>query len=414
MFDTLKWVRHMERIIMHIDVNNAFLSWTALDLLNNGSKYDIRASYAVIGGDPKARKGIVLAKSTPCKKLGIHTAETLYEAKRKCPAVRIYPPNYRLYSKMSHQLFELLSKYTPDIEVASIDECYLDYGKVKKLYGNEVEFAHKLKEEIKNTLGFTVNIGIANNKLCAKMASDFSKPDKVHTLYQEEIENKMYPLPIGELFGIGKKTTPKLEQLGIHTIGDLAHFDESVLYRYFKNQAKTMIDMANGIDDSPVISERVDPESISNEITLDHDITKLSEFYPYLMSLSESVGIRLRREGKYANVVCVILKDNYFKRKSHQTKLTNATNITKEIYEVSKKMLEEMWKEEPIRLIGIRLDKLTDTIIYQGSLFEDANIRHQDTQIESTIDKLKEKFGSKAITKASLKNNFKETPKLEK
>lgn len=404
----------MERIIMHIDVNNAFLSWTAVDLLSHGSKYDIRSSYAVIGGDPKARKGIVLAKSTPCKKLGIHTAETLYEAKKKCPAVRIYPPNYKLYSSMSHKLFELLSKYSPDIEVASIDECYLDYGKVKNLYGDEVEFAYKLKEEVKNTLGFTVNIGIANNKLCAKMASDFSKPDKVHTLYKEEIEEKMYPLPIGDLFGIGKKTTPKLEQLGIHTIGDLAHFDENTLYKYFKNQASVMINMAKGIDDSEVISEKVDPESISNEITLDHDIKNLSELYLYLMSLSESVGIRLRRKNKYANVICVILKDNYFKRKSHQIKLDNATNITKEIYENSKKILEEMWQEEPIRLIGIRLDKLTDTIIYQGSLFEDATVRHQDTQIESTIDQLKEKFGNKVIMKASLKNNLKETPKLEK
>ena len=178
----------MDRIIFHIDVNNAFLSWTAIELLQNGYKYDIRDSYAVIGGDPKLRKGIVLAKSNLCKKLGIYTSETLYSAKKKCPNLKVYPPNYEFYQKMSNSLFNLLSKYTPDIEIASIDECYLDYGKVKRLYGDEIEFAKKIQKEIYDTLGFTVNIGIANNKLCAKMASDFSKPNKIHTLYKNEIE----------------------------------------------------------------------------------------------------------------------------------------------------------------------------------------------------------------------------------
>ena len=164
----------MDRIIMHIDVNNAFLSWSAIDLLNKGSKYDIRNSYAVIGGDEKARRGIVLAKSMPAKKQGVVTAETLYQAKKKCPAIRIYPPNFEFYNMMSHKMFEILYSYTPDIEIASIDECYLDYGKIKKMNGDEVEFAYKIKKEIYDKLGFTVNVGVANNKLCAKMASDFS------------------------------------------------------------------------------------------------------------------------------------------------------------------------------------------------------------------------------------------------
>lgn len=400
----------MERIIFHIDVNNAFLSWTAVDLLNRGSKYDIRNSFALIGGDEKARKGIVLAKSTPCKRLGIKTAMTLHEAKKICPVARIYPPNYQLYNQMSCRLFQLLSKYSPDIEIASIDECYLDYGKVKKLYGDEVKFAYKLKEEIKNTLGFTVNIGIANNKLCAKMASDFSKPDKVHTLYQKEVEIKMYPLPIGDLFGIGKKTSEKLQNLNIQTIGDLANSKEEILYKHFKNMAKAMIEMAKGIDNNPVISERMDPESISNEITLTKDINNKEDLYPYLMSLAESVGIRLRKEKKYCYVICVVLKDNYFRRKSHQKKLKNATNITKEIYEVSKEILGEMWEEENIRLIGIRLSKLTNNVFYQASIFEEESNREESSKIETTIDDLKKKFGKNIITKASLKNsntNFK-------
>lgn len=397
----------MERIIFHIDVNNAFLSWTALDLLNQGYKYDIRDSYAVIGGDPKARKGIVLAKSNACKKLGIYTSMTLYEAKKKCSVLKIYPPNYKLYSEMSNKLFDLLSKYTPDIEIASIDECYLDYGKVKSLYGDEYEFATKLQKEIYETLKFTVNIGIANNKLCAKMASDFSKPNKIHTLYTNEVESKMYPLPINDLFMIGKKTSEKLMNLGIKTIGDLANFPYDKLYPHFKNQAKFLINQARGIDDSIVDNETFIPKGISNEITLEKDITIKEELYPYLMSICEAISVRLRRQKKYATVICVILKDNYFKRKSHQKKLVNATNVTSDIYKFAKEILDEMWNDERIRLIGVRLDKLVDNVMYQASLFDsDNNI--EESKVDNVIDILKQKYGNKIITKASLKNDKKQ------
>ena len=385
---------------MHIDVNNAFLSWTAVDLLNKGFKYDIRNSYAVIGGDPRARQGVVLAKSTPCKKIGIVSAETLYSAKKKCPALKVYEPDFKLYSEMSSKLFELLSKYSPDIEVASVDECYLDYSKVKSLYGDFLEFAHKIKEEIKNNLGFTVNIGIANNKLCAKMASDFSKPDKVHTLFEEEVATKMYPLPIGELFGIGKKSSEKLINLNIMTIGDLAKANPSLLERYFKNQVSSLIERAKGIDYGEVISEKYIPDSISNEVTLLKDVTKKEDLNSYLLSLSESVAIRLREQKKYATVICVILKDNYFRRTTHQRKLKNATNVTSDIFKISKEILNEMDLEQ-VRLIGIRLDKLVDSVNYQVSLF-DSETREEKEAIDSTIDILKQKYGSKAVTKASL------------
>ena len=199
----------MERIIMHIDVNNAFLSWTALYLLEQGYQTDIRNIEAIIAGDPKKRSGIVLAKSTPAKRKGVKTAETIYEAKRKCPNLKIFKPTYEMYKRKSEELFKILKSYTPDIEKASIDEGYLDYGKIKNIYGNELEFAKKLQNQIKEELGFTVNIGIANNKLCAKMASDFTKPNRVHTLYKNEIKQKMYTLPIENLFGVGKQTAEK-------------------------------------------------------------------------------------------------------------------------------------------------------------------------------------------------------------
>ena len=392
----------MEKIIMHIDVNNAFLSWTAIDLLNKGSKYDIRNSYAVIGGDEDSRHGIVLAKSMPAKKLGIKTADTLYSARQKCPNLRVYPTNFNFYNEMSNKLFKIISNYSPDIEVASIDECYLDYTSVRNLYGDPIEFAYQLKKEIYEKLGFTVNIGIANNKLCAKMASDFEKPYKVHTLFINEIETKMWPLFIGDLYGVGKMSVPKLTSLGINTIGDLAHADCNKLYKYFKNQTTHLINKARGIDNSIVDTSTWIPKGIGNEFTLERDIKDKNEAYKYLMQLSDKVGRRLRKQGKYASVVVVVLKDKFLKRKSHQIKINNATNITSKIYELSKKIFDEMWNEEPIRLIGVRLDNLSEEKKYQVSLFEDVNYSDGDETLDKLVDSLKNKFGNNIINKASL------------
>ena len=387
---------------MHIDVNNAFLSWTAVLYLKKGIKTDIRKTYAVIGGDEKARHGIVLAKSMPAKKRGVVTAETLFSAKKKCPNLKVYPPDYNFYKKMSDNMLDLIRNYSPDIEQMSIDECFLDYTPVKHLYGNEVEFAYKLKKEIYDKLGFTVNIGIGNNKLCAKMASDFSKPYKVHTLFDNEVEEKMWPLQVDELFGIGKKTAMKLHNLNINTIYDLAHTDSSFLYKYFKNQAKDMIDSANGRGSDIVVSQESIPKGIGNETTLNRNISSRDELYPYLLALSENVAIRLRKQNKYASVIVVTLKDKFFRRFSHQKKLVNATNLTEEIYKTACDILDEMNVDDGIRLIGVRLDKLSDTSSHQVSLFEDLKVREDNNELEKTVDELKEKYGFKVIKKASL------------
>ena len=386
---------------MHIDVNNAFLSWSAIDLLNKGSKYDIRNSYAVIGGDEKARRGIVLAKSNSAKKMGIVTAETLYSAKKKCPALRIYPPNFEFYHLMSNRLFEILHKYTSDIEVASIDECYMDYGKIKRLQGNEIEFAYKVQKEIFDTLGFTVNIGIANNKLCAKMASDFSKPFKVHTLYQNEIKEKMHPLPVGDLFGVGKKTAAVLKEMGINTIGDLANCDLLELQKRFKNQALHLINIANGIDNSEVISYKTDPKCISTSSTLPIDAKRVNEILPLLREQAEKIGLELRKENKYAYVIAAICKNKDFQNSSKQTKLANPTNISKEIFEIASKLMEQIWDKNGVRLVGIRVSSLVSNYYYQVSFFDNKEIskKEKDETLEKTIDKLKEKYGINKINK---------------
>lgn len=385
----------MERIIMHIDVNNAFLSWTALELLQNGSKYDIRNSYAVIGGDPSARKGIVLAKSNPAKKQGVVTAETLYSAKKKCPVLRVYKPNYSFYQKMSNSMFQLLYKYTPDIEIASIDECYLDYTPIKHIYGDPLDFAKKIQSEIYENLGFTVNIGIANNKLCAKMASDFEKPFKIHTLYENEVISKMWPLQVGELFGIGKKTVPKLEKLNIYTISDLANSDLDKLSKYFKNQAQYLINRANGIDESKVVSTPPERKGIGNEITLPKDIETKDEVFNCFKILSEQISARLKKMEKYALTITIILKDNLFTRSTHQKKLLNAIRNSEDILKIAKELYLEMKYEKPIRLIGIRVNNLTDMVIHQVSIFE-SNIE-ENIKLEKTVNDLKEKYGTKII-----------------
>lgn len=389
----------MERIIMHIDVNNAFLSWTAIELLEQGYPVDIRTIEAIIGGDESKRSGIVLAKSPPAKAKGVVTAETIYQAKRKCPNLKIFPSNYKMYKKRSNEFFKLLSKYTPDIEIASVDECYLDYGKVKRIYGDELEFAKKLQKEIYDKLKFTVNIGIANNKLCAKMASDFSKPNRIHTLYQYEIKDKMYPLPIEKLFTVGKQTSSKLREIGIKTIGDLANQKEINLKKLFKNQAIYLIRIANGIDDSEVDNSIFIPKGISHEITFEKDISSKIELYKKLNILSEMVSKRIRKENKYASVICVILKDNKFKRYSHQKKLKNSICSYSDIYKYSKEVLDEFYDNEPVRLIGIRLDNLKENKTYQTSFFEEEP-KH-DEEIDKVIDSINNRYGKSMIKRAS-------------
>lgn len=388
---------------MHIDVNNAFLSWTAIDLINKGSKYDIRDSFAVIGGDESRRTGIVLAKSMKAKKLGIKTAETLYSARKKCSVLKVYPPNYEWYVKMSNSLFDLISKYTPDIEVVSIDECFVDYGKVQKLYGKPVEFAKKLKDEIYNTLGFTVNIGIANNKFCAKMASDFEKPNKIHTLFSNEIKSKLWPLSVDDLYGVGKSSGLKLHSLNINTAYDLAHTDINILIKYFKNQSQKLIDIANGIDDSEVVVTRDDPKCISNSITLEKDYVNKSEIFNVLSGIANNVAVSLRSQKKYAYVVAIIIKDKFFKTYSHQRKLKNPTNVTDEILKTVKELFEEVWDNNPIRLIGIRLDGLTENNNYQVSLFENMEDIKTNQSLDSTIDLINKKYGKNIINKANIK-----------
>ncbi len=390
-------------IIFHIDVNNAFLSWTAVLLLQNGYKEDIRLIPSVIAGDEAKRHGIVLAKSEIAKKYGIKTAETLYSARRKCKNLKIFPPNHKYYKEMSNKLYEYFLTFTPDVERFSVDECFLDLSNTSFLYDDILELAYKIKDEIKNKFGYTVNIGIANNKLCAKMASDFSKPDKVHTLFSNEIETKLWPLPIEDLLFIGKSSSAMLRKLNIQTIGDLAKTPENVLRKYFKNRSTYMIEYANGIDDTKVISKHGKNKSISFSETLEFDTDSQEFLQKKLLIMCQKIGTELRKKGLFAKTIAITVKTNYFKDYSHQKKIVNETNNTMELYQNVLDIYDITIGNNLIRNIGVRVTDLVNHKNNQISLFTELN--PNDDKIQEVVDDINTKYNDLKIMPAVFYQN---------
>lgn len=397
----------MERQILHVDVNNAFLSWLAVYKLKNGEKIDIREQAAVIGGDETKRSGIVLAKSPKAKQFGIVTGETLYSARQKCRNLQVYQGNFKIYREYSNKLYNLLLEYTDKIERFSIDECFLDMTNYL-MNDTLLNKANEINKRVREELGFTVNVGVANNKLLAKMASDFTKPDRVHTLFKEEIPTKMWNLPISELFMLGKKTVPKLYNMKIRTIGDLANSDENILIKKFGKHGKMMWEYANGIDDSEVQYIQEKPKSIGNSVTLPMDINNIEQLEEILLALTEQVSYRLRKQNMVANVVNVQLRTKDFQDFSHQAKLDNSTSNTKEILKKAKSLLKEMFKDGMfIRLIGVRVDNLVSEDEMQISLFENLESEEKQKKLDNVIDLLNEKYGVNSITRAGKLNAHK-------
>lgn len=400
----------MERKILHVDVNNAFLSWMAVYMLKNGSTVDIRTIPSIIGGDEERRSGIVLAKSPVAKKFGIVTGEPIYFARKKCNKLEVFSGDFKVFRKYSNDLYNLLLEYTDVIERFSIDECFLDLTHF--LNGRKlIDVAYEINSRVEKELGFTVNVGVSSNKLLAKMASDFEKPNKVHTLYEYEIEDKMWPLPVSELFMIGRKSVPKLYNLRIKTIGDLAKTDKEFLIKKFGKHGLLMWNYANGIDEEEVNNKIETPKSIGNSITLPKDIKSIDEIYKILVSLAEQVTFRLRKNSLVANTVNVQLRTKDFQDYSHQKQLKLASSATKEILEVSKEILVEMYKNEPIRLVGLRVDNLESKDEVQLSFFSNTKNHEKNEKLDVVVDDLKNKYGYDMVTRASrldIKTNFKE------
>lgn len=411
----------MGTILFHIDVNSAFLSWSAVKALEEGSTIDLRTIPSIVGGDSSTRHGIVTARSIPAKKYGIVTAEPVASAMRKCPGLVMVPPDGAYYSKMSHRLMDFLREYTPDIEQLSIDECFMDFGPIAHRFDSPVAAATEIKDAVKEYLGFTVNIGISTNRLLAKMASDFEKPDKVHTLYPEEIREKMWPLDVGDLMWVGKSSAGRLKSLGIKNIGDLANTPVEFLTAHFKSHGQGMWESANGISDDTIHLEQAQAKGIGHSTTMAKDALTKKDCEPVLRELADKVAGRLRKAGKLAGCVTLEIKYNDFVSCSRQTSDLTPDNAASFLYEISLRLFDELWNGTPIRLLGIRATKLCDlTEPVQLSLFDakgEIQIQSQEKEksekeakLAQALDSIRGKYGKSAIvrgTQISVKTNKK-------
>lgn len=392
----------MAKIYFHVDVNSAFLSWSALKHLQDGDVQDLRTIPAVVGGDEAKRHGVVLAKSGPAKKYGIQTGESLFAARAKCPGLTIVPPDFDFYVQNSKALMKILGDYTPDVEQYSIDEAFLDMTGTEALFGPPLTVAHTIRCRVKRELGFTVNVGIAPNRLLAKMASDFEKPDRVHTLYKYEIETKMWPLPVGDLFGVGPSAAKKLNSFGICTIGDFARLDRETATRMFGSRGETLWNYANGREIDTVTKQGSRDNSYGNSVTMPQDLPRPEDADATMLALCDSVGRRLRADGKTARVVTVQLVDNAFRRTSHQTTLPNPTNSTDRLYRVAAELMRQMWPARPVRLVGVSAEKTGEDNFEQMDFFTDAARTDKQEKLDRAADALRRKFGGAAVTRATL------------
>lgn len=390
-----------ERVIFHIDVNSAFLSWEAVERLKEGEEIDLRKVPSAVGGDIATRHGVILAKSIPAKRYKITTGEPVVDAVRKCPELVLVPPRHELYRSYSRAFIAILRQYSDVIEQFSVDEAFVDMTGTKRLFGEPVEAAERMKSQIRDELGFTVNIGISSNKLLAKMASDFKKPDRVHTLFPDEMPKKMWPLPVGELFFAGKSTVRRLNSMGIRTIGDLANTDQQLIVNVLKKHGEVLWRYANGLDDSPVEPIRGDNKGYGNSTTISFDVTDAATAKGILLKLTDKVCQRLRKDDVKVESVSVQFRFNDLTRASHQGMLSDATNITKEIYNMVCRLFDEKWDGTPIRLLGVSTTRVSrEDKGRQMSLFDDTDYEKLE-KLDKAMDEIRNRFGGSAIVRAS-------------
>ncbi|MEA4965576.1 MAG: DNA polymerase IV [Oscillospiraceae bacterium] len=393
-----------ERLIFHIDVNSAFLSWTAAYRVRVlGEASDLRDVPSAVGGDRSERKGIVLAKSTPAKEFGVKTGEPIGVALEKCPALVVVPADYKLYVDASRKFVSLLREISPAVEQYSIDEAWADMTGTEQLYGSAMAAAELIRRRVKEELGFTVNIGISSNKLLAKMAGDFEKPDKIHTLFSEEIPVKLWPLPVRDLFLVGRATEKKLHAMGIYTIGELASADVQMLRRRLYKPGETLWHFANGRCTDRIFSTPQGNKGYGNSVTMPEDVLDRDTACQVLLSLCETVGMRMRRDGKKGRCVTVQIRTSDFQDSSHQRKLESATDVTEELYREACRLFDEHWDgETPLRQLGVQVSQMAEESGRQFSFFEQGyGARYERlSRVDSVVDELREKYGERVLFRA--------------
>jgi len=399
-----------ERVIFHVDANSAFLSWTAAYKVKVlGEQQDIREVPSVVAGDKESRHSIILAKSTPAKKYGIKTGEPLFQALEKCPDLVVVQPDYGLYVEASRHFVQMLREFSPAVEQYSIDEAWVDMTGTERLWGPPRLAAEKMRLRIWEELGFTVNVGISSNKLLAKMAGDFEKPNKVHTLFPEEVEQKFWPLPVRDLFLVGSATERKLKMLGIYTIGDLAHADVNVLKRRLGKHGETIWHFANGRNADAVTPEPAENKGYGNSVTTPQDVLTHEQGHQVLLSLCETVASRMRADDKCGSCVTVHLRTNAFHHFSHQSCLLGATNITGEIYREACRVFDEAWDGvTPLRQIGVQMTRLSKEPYQQYDFFSGMTPQQYEKKmkLDETVDALRDKYGEDAVRRGK----FAQTP----
>ena len=397
----------MNRLVFLVDMNAFFISCeTARDPR-------LRGKPAAVAGDPKTRSGIILAANYEARKYGVATTMVLHEAKKLCPELIIVPPDHELYEKNSKDVMNILSRYTPVIQQNSIDEAWMDLTGCEKLFGAPLDIAENIMETISRELDLWCSIGISENKFLAKMGSELKKPQGITELYVKDIKEKLWPLPVREMYGIGKQTEQRLMDYAIYKIGDIANSNVEFLKSNLGKYGEELYRLSKGIDNSPVVPNPIyDNKSISRSTTLPFDTNDFEYIKYILLGLAEEVGYEARKYGYRGKTISISIKYEDFTSVTRQKTVT-PTYLTKDIYTTALKLIEKnKSRNKLIRLLGLGLSNFEADESEQLSifdLFEEGRNVHKEETIEKTIDRIRERFGNKKILRGSMLKNSKDS-----